>query len=99
MQSSPRDWRRHSRTRLVVNGYTDNTPVGPELVRQGITSNLVLSQKRAENVMEFLISRGVRPELVSAQGHGDAEPIASNDTREGRSQNRRVELALAGSGS
>ena len=85
--------------KLIVNGYTDNAPVGPELARQGITSNLILSQKRAENVMEFLISRGVRPELVAAQGHGDAEPVASNNTREGRAQNRRVELALAGSGS
>jgi chemotaxis protein MotB len=38
-------------TKLVVNGYTDNAPIGPELQRQGITSNEVLSQKRAEAVM------------------------------------------------
>lgn len=85
--------------KIVVNGYTDNQPIGPELQRQGITSNQILSQKRAENVMEFLISQGLKPDLVSAQGFGEANPIASNDTAKGRAQNRRVELTLAGSGS
>jgi chemotaxis protein MotB len=82
----------------MVNGYTDNVPIGPELMRQGITSNQVLSQKRADNVMQFMISRGVNPSLVSAQGFGEANPVASNDTPEGRAKNRRVELTLAGSG-
>ena len=85
-------------TQIIVNGYTDNVPIGPGLMRQGITSNLVLSQKRADNVMQFLIAQGVKPSLVSAQGFGDADPVASNDTAEGRAQNRRVELTLAGSG-
>ncbi len=85
-------------TKIVVNGYTDNVPIGPGLKRQGITSNLVLSQKRADNVIQFMISQGVNPSLVSAQGFGDADPVASNDTEEGRAQNRRVELTLAGSG-
>jgi chemotaxis protein MotB len=85
-------------TRIVVNGYTDNVPIGPGLMRQGITSNLILSQKRADNVMQFMISQGVNPSLISAQGFGDADPVASNDTPEGRAQNRRVELTLAGSG-
>ena len=85
-------------TKIMVNGYTDNVPVGPQLIRQGITSNLVLSQKRADNVMNFMTSQGVNPNLVSAQGFGDADPVASNDTPEGRAQNRRVELTLAGSG-
>ena len=80
-----------------MNGYTDNAPIGPALKRQGITSNQELSQKRAENVGQFLISQGVRPDLVQAQGYGDADPIAPNDTAKGRAQNRRVELALAGS--
>jgi chemotaxis protein MotB len=86
-------------TKINVNGYTDSTPIGPELMRQGITSNLVLSQKRADNVMQFMISQGVNPNLVSAQGFGDADPVASNATPEGRAQNRRVELTLANSGS
>jgi chemotaxis protein MotB len=85
-------------TRIIVNGYTDNVPIGPGLMREGITSNVVLSQKRADNVMQFLISQGVKPSLVSARGLGEADPVASNDTAEGREQNRRVELTLAGSG-
>jgi chemotaxis protein MotB len=85
-------------TTIVVNGYTDNTPIGPELMREGVTSNLILSQKRADNVMNFMISQGVNPSLVTAQGFGDANPVASNDTAAGRAQNRRVELTLAGSG-
>src|SRR5262249_13659933 len=83
-------------TKLVVNGYTDNAPVGQELQRQGITSNEVLSQKRAEAVMQYLISQGVKPDLISARGFGEANPIASNDTVQGRAQNRRVEVTLAG---
>lgn len=86
-------------TKLVVNGYTDNAPIGPALQREGITSNQVLSQKRADNVMAFLISQGVRPELVTAVGHGEASPVASNSTPAGRAQNRRVELTLAPPGS
>jgi len=84
--------------KLLVNGYTDNTPVGPALQRQGVTSNQILSQRRADDVMQFLISQGVRPELVSAHGYGDANPVASNATAKGRAQNRRVELTLAPSG-
>jgi len=85
-------------TKIQVNGYTDNVPIGPGLMRQGVTSNLDLSQKRADNVMQFMVSRGVNPSLVSAQGFGEANPVASNDTPEGRAKNRRVELTLAGSG-
>jgi chemotaxis protein MotB len=85
-------------TKIMVNGYTDNVPIGPGLVRQGITSNQMLSQKRADNVMQFMISQGVKPSLVSARGFGEADPVASNDTPQGRAQNRRVELTVAGSG-
>jgi chemotaxis protein MotB len=84
---------------LLVNGYTDNAPIGPELQRQGVTSNQELSQKRADAVMQFLISQGVDSSLISAHGYGDADPVASNDTASGRAQNRRVELTLSGSGS
>jgi chemotaxis protein MotB len=86
-------------TKINVNGYTDNTPIGPGLMDQGVTSNLILSQKRADNVMQYMISQGVNPNLVSAQGFGDADPVASNATPEGKAQNRRVELTLANSGS
>ena len=80
--------------KLLVNGYTDNAPIGPALQKKGIASNQELSQKRAENVMQFLISRGVKPDLVSAHGYGDANPVAPNTTAKGRSENRRVELTL-----
>ena len=86
-------------TKIVVNGYTDNTPIGAGLMRQGVTSNLILSQRRADNVMQYMISQGVNPNLVSAQGFGDADPVASNATPEGRAQNRRVEVTVANSGS
>jgi chemotaxis protein MotB len=84
--------------KVMVNGYTDNVPIGPGLKSQGITSNQELSQKRAETVMQFLVSQGVKPDLVSAQGFGEADPVASNDTPEGRAKNRRVELTVAGAG-
>jgi hypothetical protein len=81
-------------SKLYVSGFTDSTPIGPELRAQGIASNDQLSQMRAENVMQFLISQGVNPNLIAAKGFGDAEPIASNDTPEGQAKNRRVELSL-----
>ena len=88
----------HQTTKIMVNGYTDSTPIGPGLQSQGITSNLILSQKRAEDVMQYMISQGVKPDLVSANGLGDSNPVASNDTPEGRGQNRRVELTLSRAG-
>ena len=83
-------------SKLVVHGYTDNAPVGPALQQQGITSNAVLSQKRAEAVMAYFIAHGVKPDLIAARGLGEADPVAANDTAEGRAQNRRVEVTLAG---
>jgi len=83
---------------LVVNGYTDNASIGPGLKKQGVTSNEILSQKRADTVMQYMISQGVKPNLVAAKGWGDAQPIAPNNTAAGRAQNRRVEITVAGSG-
>ena len=80
---------------LLVSGFTDNAPIGPALQKEGISSNLELSQKRAENVMQFLVSQGVNQDLVSAKGFGDADPVAPNNTAQGRAANRRVELSLA----
>ena len=81
--------------KLMVNGYTDDAPIGPELQRQDVTSNLILSQKRADSVMQYLISQGLNPNLVTSKGFGDMDPVASNDTAQGRAKNRRVELTLA----
>ena len=80
---------------LVVNGFTDNAPIGAALKRRGVTSNLELSQKRADAVMQFLVSHGVKAELLSAKGHGEENPVAPNTTPAGRAQNRRVEITLA----
>jgi len=88
----------HQKNKINVNGYTDSTPIGPELEKQGITSNLILSQKRADAVMQFMISQGVKPDMVSSHGFGEANPVAPNDTPEGRAQNRRVELTIASPG-
>ena len=86
----------YQQNKLVVNGYTDNAPIEPALKREGVTSNEVLSQKRAEAVMQYLISQGVKPDMISARGFGEAKPIAANNTAKGRAQNRRVEVTLAG---
>jgi chemotaxis protein MotB len=86
----------YQQNKLVVNGYTDNVPIEPALKREGIPSNEVLSQKRAEAVMQYLISQGVKPDMISARGFGEAKPIAANNTAKGRAQNRRVEVTLAG---
>jgi chemotaxis protein MotB len=85
-------------TKIVVNGYTDNTPIGPDLQRQGISNNIDLSSKRAGAVVTFLSSHGVNPNLLSAQGFGDTHPVAPNDTADGRAKNRRVEIVLIGDG-
>jgi chemotaxis protein MotB len=87
----------HQKNKINVNGYTDSTPIGPELAKQGVTTNMILSQKRADNVMQFMISQGVKPDMVSAHGFGEENPVASNDTPQGKSQNRRVELTIAAS--
>ena len=68
---------------LEIAGYTDNT---------GDTAlNLALSQKRADAVRDAFIKLGVDPDLLIAKGYGEADPIASNDTPEGRLKNRRIE--------
>jgi chemotaxis protein MotB len=84
--------------KIVVYGYTDNAPVGPELQRQGIPDNLVLSTRRAAAVVTFLVSQGVNPNIISAKGVGDTRPIAPNDTPQGRAQNRRIEITVQGPG-
>ena len=82
--------------KLMVSGYTDDQPIGPGLKQRGVTSNEQLSQKRAETVMQFLISQGVRPNMVAAHGFGESDPVAPNDTAQGRAQNRRVVLSVGG---
>jgi len=85
-------------TRVVIEGYTDNVPIGEDLRRQGVTTNLDLSSRRADNVADFLIRGKVPASLVSAQGRGESNPVAPNSTPEGRAQNRRIEVTLVGPG-
>jgi chemotaxis protein MotB len=82
---------------VVVQGFTDNEPIGPEL-RSHFPSNLELSSARADNVARFLTSKGVPSNSISAQGFGDARPVASNSTPQGKAQNRRVEIVITSAG-
>jgi chemotaxis protein MotB len=84
--------------KVVVYGYTDNLPVGPALQRRGIVNNIDLSSKRADDVVAYFTSQGVDPNIISAKGFGDTHPVASNDTPQGRSQNRRIEIVMEGPG-
>ncbi len=83
---------------IVVYGYTDNTPVGPELQRAGINDNLTLSSRHAGAVVSFLISQGIKPKVISAKGFGDTHPVASNDTAGNRAKNRRIVITVQGPG-
>jgi OOP family OmpA-OmpF porin len=71
---------------LKLAGYTDN--VG------SAAYNLKLSQDRADAIQTYLVSKGVSPEKIHAEGHGKANPIATNKTAAGRQQNRRVEFSI-----
>lgn len=84
-------------TKITVDGYTDSLPIAPEL-RARFPSNWQLSTARATSVVQYLQARGVNPDLMVAAGYGDTHPVASNDTPQGRAQNRRIELTLVGPG-
>ena len=78
--------------KLLVSGYTDNTPIGPDLQRQGVTSNQELSQKRADAVMAFLVSQGVNPGLVDAKGirRCESDCLELDSTGPGEEPARRI---------
>jgi chemotaxis protein MotB len=82
--------------KLMVSGYTDDAPIGPRLKQRGVSSNQELSQKRADAVRQFLISQGVKANMVAAQGLGATDPVGPNSTAQGRAQNRRVVLSVGG---
>ena len=86
-------------TKIIVRGYTDNTPIAQPLQAAGVTDNLDLSARRAMSVARYLVAHGVNPNLLSAQAFGATNPVAPNDTPEGRAKNRRVEIMLIGVGS
>ena len=67
----------------MVNGYTDNVPIGPELMRQGVTSNLIRSQKRAEKVAQYMISQGVNPSRLPISPRGRQRPLSEHLKKRG----------------
>jgi type VI secretion system protein ImpK len=74
-----------------VTGYTDSLPVGKSM----LASNTALSEERAKQVMQILLAAGLPAGRVSIVGKGDANPIAGNETAEGRTKNRRVEITVS----
>jgi outer membrane protein OmpA-like peptidoglycan-associated protein len=77
----------YNKTLIDVMGHTDST--GSDAINQP------LSERRAASVGQYLISQGIDARRVATQGFGKSRPIASNDTPDGRAQNRRVELQLS----
>jgi chemotaxis protein MotB len=78
---------------IRVVGHTDNVPVAKSI--QGIyPSNWELSVARATNVVRFLQVSGIPPERMVPSGRGEYDPVAPNDTPEGRQKNRRIEIVL-----
>lgn len=75
---------------IVVEGHTDN---------QGVAGkNQTLSQERAQSVVDYLLTRGVAKDRITAKGIGQDRPISDNKTAEGRAQNRRVEIIVGNGG-
>jgi OOP family OmpA-OmpF porin len=72
--------------KLDIGGHTDSTGKAE--------FNLKLSKQRAESVQKFLTEMGVEPQRSMSRGYGANQPIAPNDTAEGRSKNRRVDILL-----
>jgi len=78
----------HPGLQLAIEGHTDN--VGSD------EANMKLSQQRADTVRSFLVQQGLSPDMVTAVGLGEGEPVADNSTNEGRQKNRRVEIIVSG---
>ena len=77
---------RNPEVRIKIIGHTDN--VGKD------AANQKLSDGRANAVMKDLIERGISPDRIQAEGRGESQPIDTNDTEEGRQNNRRVEIEI-----
>jgi chemotaxis protein MotB len=76
--------------RFQVAGDTDNVPIQTSI----FPSNWELSTRRAVEVVHYLVAQGMRSDALSAAGYGEFDPIASNETLDGRTKNRRIEITL-----
>jgi outer membrane protein OmpA-like peptidoglycan-associated protein len=76
----------YKKSRIQVEGHTDNKGTKDY--------NQKLSEKRAQNVMDYLVEQGIKPLRLKSVGYGQTKPIATNTTKEGRQQNRRVDLII-----
>ncbi|HTG00064.1 MAG TPA: OmpA family protein [Nitrospirota bacterium] len=80
--------------RIQVEGHTDNVKITSEL-KNRFPTNWELSTARATEVVRYLQEKGgIDPTLLSATGYGEYQPVASNDTEDGRHKNRRIEIVL-----
>lgn len=80
--------KRNPRLKIEIGGHTD--PTGLE------STNQLLSEQRAHAVRTFLVDGGIAPERIQAKGYASTRPVASNDTAEGRSRNRRTDFKIIG---
>lgn len=78
---------------IKVEGHTDNVPISSRLAER-FPSNWELSTARATTVVRYLQERGVNPGVLSAEGYAEFHPVSTNDTDEGKSANRRIEIVL-----
>ena len=72
--------------RIELGGHTDN--VGAD------AANLTLSDEPANAVRDFVVAKGIAADRITAKGYGETKPVASNDSEEGRAQNRRTEVTV-----
>lgn len=77
---------KNSKMKIELSGHTDN--VGDKKMNQ------VLSENRAKAVLDYLVKRGIKAERLTTKGYGDTLPIATNETEEGRAENRRTEFKV-----
>ncbi len=80
--------------RIQVEGHTDNVPI-TTAIRKKFPTNWELSTARATHVVRYLQENGgIDPKLLSAMGYSEYQPVATNDTDEGKRKNRRIEIVL-----
>jgi chemotaxis protein MotB len=78
---------------IAVLGFTDNVPVGPKMQAQ-FPSNWEVAGARAASVVRLMQAEGVPPAQLVVVSRGENQPIATNDTAEGRAQNRRIDVRI-----